>query len=453
VLDEWAHSFDPEALWVALEPTLPARASSALITTARSTGDFVHDYWRRSQAGQTRHTPVFVSALERRGRSPAWLEHKRREEGKWRSLRNYPLTAEDAFASAGEPYFTPELLAAAQQEATLPPSARRGDRYLKAWDIGRTDASVCVVLRTPSAEEPQVWTVVDYRRLVSEDYPTIQGEIEAAHAQYPGPTVVEVNSVGMPLFQNLRLPKSALIEHTTTKASKQAMLTELELLLQQRTLKIHPKFQQLLAELGDYRLPDDSLTQDSVMALGFAVTHAHQAYASGGRINRRLFRELNDLPERRLRPGDRGDDATPSRRGVSPLPESGRRLGAGAPRCPRRARQLLDPQDTVDPALACPPPALRAPLHADLQLLAESGRALVRGADDEVDQARRTPLGPRSRRLDPNLDRQLERQPEALRLAQNRRRDPRQPRLLLPADQRLRSLAVGGQPTQAQTRF
>jgi len=28
VLDEWAHSFDPEALWVALEPTLPARASS-----------------------------------------------------------------------------------------------------------------------------------------------------------------------------------------------------------------------------------------------------------------------------------------------------------------------------------------------------------------------------------------------------------------------------------------
>lgn len=34
------------------------------------------------------------------------------------------------------------------------------------------------------------------------------------------------------------------------------------------------------------------------MALGFAVTHADQAHAvaSGGRLIRRLFHELNDLP-------------------------------------------------------------------------------------------------------------------------------------------------------------
>ena len=35
VLDEWAHTFDPEALWGAVEPTLAPRATSALITTAR----------------------------------------------------------------------------------------------------------------------------------------------------------------------------------------------------------------------------------------------------------------------------------------------------------------------------------------------------------------------------------------------------------------------------------
>jgi hypothetical protein len=35
-----------------------------------------------------------------------------------------------------------------------------------------------------------------------------------------------------------------------------------------------------------------------VMALGFAVTHAHQAHASGGRLHARLLRELNDLPGR-----------------------------------------------------------------------------------------------------------------------------------------------------------
>jgi hypothetical protein len=241
VLDEWAHTFDPEAVWEAVEPTLPARASSALITTARSPGDFVHDYWRRSQAGETRHTPVFVSALERADRSPAWLEQKRREEGKWRSLRNYPLTAEDAFANAGKPYFASELLAAAQQEALPPSPACRGDRYLKAWDIGRKDATVCVVLRAPSPDEAQLWHVVDYRRLVGEDYPTIQREIEALHRQYPGPTVVEANSIGLPLIQNLRLPPSELIEHTTTQASKQTMLTELELQLQQQTVKIHPR--------------------------------------------------------------------------------------------------------------------------------------------------------------------------------------------------------------------
>src|SRR5207302_1173001 len=66
--------------------------------------------------------------------------------------------------------------------------------------------------------------------------------------------------------------------------------------------------------------------------------------------------------------------------------------------------------------------------------------ALVRRADHKVDQTRSAPLRPRPRRLDPDLDRQLERRPQAVRLAQDRRPDPRQPRRLLPADQRLRSL-------------
>jgi hypothetical protein len=281
VLDEWAHTFDPEAVWAAVEPTLPARATSALITTTRGPGDFVHDYYLRSQAGQTRHTPVFVSALERPDRSPVWLEQKRLLEGKWRSLRNYPLTAEEAFAAAGEPYFAPELLEAAQRDAMPPSSARRGDRYLKAWDIGRKDASVCVVLRAPSPDEPQVWSVVGYRRLVGEDFPIIQDAIDAVHIRYPGPTVVEANSIGKPVIQNLRLPASELIEHTTTRASNQQMLTEIEMLLQKQTLKIHSEFQQLLAELASYRLENGTLTQDSVMALGFAVTNADSAHAVG----------------------------------------------------------------------------------------------------------------------------------------------------------------------------
>ena len=66
--------------------------------------------------------------------------------------------------------------------------------------------------------------------------------------------------------------------------------------------------------------------------------------------------------------------------------------------------------------------------------------ALVRRAHHQVAQARHAPLRPRARRVDQDLDRKLERRTQALRLAQDRRRDPRQPRHLLPEDQRLRSL-------------
>lgn len=90
----------------------------------------MRDYYRRSEAGETRHTAVFVSALERPGRSLAWREKKLRQESKVRTLRNYPLTVEEAFAHASEPYFASELIEAAQQKALPPSPARKGDRYL-----------------------------------------------------------------------------------------------------------------------------------------------------------------------------------------------------------------------------------------------------------------------------------------------------------------------------------
>jgi hypothetical protein len=90
------------------------------------------------------------------------------------------------------------------------------------------------------------------------------------------------------------------IELTTTAGSKQALLTELEIRLQEQTLKIDPGFQQLVSELRDYRLPAGSTADDSVMALGFAVTHAHHAHAvkPGGRINGPLLLYLNGLAKR-----------------------------------------------------------------------------------------------------------------------------------------------------------
>ena len=207
------------------------------------------------------------------------MEQKRLQEGKLRSQRNYPLTVEEAFAAASEPYFDLELLQAAPRGATAPGPVRRGDRCLKAWDIGRKHPSVCVVLRVPSEEEPQIMHVVGYERLVDKDYPAIQGEIERMHRLYPGPTIIESNSIGKPVIENLRLSEGELIEYTTTKATKQQMLTALEFHLQQRTLKIHREFAQLLSELTAYQEPEGSIVQDSVMALGIAVASAEFAHA------------------------------------------------------------------------------------------------------------------------------------------------------------------------------
>src|SRR6185437_8473129 len=58
-----------------------------------------------------------------------------------------------------------------------------------------------------------------------------------------------------------------------------------------------------------------------------------------------------------------------------------------------------------------------------------------------MDQEGHPPLGAGAGALYSDLDHQLERRPQAVRLAQERRRDPRIPGLLLPADQRLGSLA------------
>ena len=70
-------------------------------------------------------------------------------------------------------------------------------------------------------------------------------------------------------------------------------------------------------------------------------------------------------------------------------------------------------------------PRSRPALHADRIVVDQPGRAMVRLLDRSDDPPRRAQerAGPRSRH--PRLDRALERQPAAIRLDQDRRRDPR----------------------------
>jgi transposase len=101
------------------------------------------------------------------------------------------------------------------------------------------------------------------------------------------------------------------------------------------------------------------------------------------------------------------------------------------PPSPSRARQPLRAQDADDSHLAAATPTLPAALHPHELELAQPRRALVRGTHPQTPAA----IGPSQRataREGPEgLGRDLERGPEAVRLAQDRRRDPRIARAIL----------------------
>ena len=106
-------------------------------------------------------------------------------------------------------------------------------------------------------------------------------------------------------------------------------------------------------------------------------------------------------------------------------------------------RQPGHPQDPRHPGLAGPSPPVPPALHADRLIVDQPGRAVVRLPDRSEDPPRRAQerAGPRSRH--PRLDRALERQPAALRLAQDRRRDPGLTGKVFSTNFRRRILAAG----------
>jgi transposase len=123
-------------------------------------------------------------------------------------------------------------------------------------------------------------------------------------------------------------------------------------------------------------------------------------------------------------------------------------------RSPRRAgrppdpRQLLNAQDAGDPQVAGCTPTIRAAFHADLELVAKPRRALVLRAHQQEAAPRRSPLGARTQRRHPGLDRHLERRSQALRLDQDRRRNPQLDRPLLQPNQCITTLGSVPEPAQ-----
>ena len=85
-------------------------------------------------------------------------------------------------------------------------------------------------------------------------------------------------------------------------------------------------------------------------------------------------------------------------------------------------------------------PRFKPPLHPHLQLLDEPRRALVLRTRHQMAPTRHPHQRQRPQRLHQHLGRKLEQRPQTLRLAQDRRRDTRQPRLIYPPNSPNRTL-------------
>src|SRR4051794_2524893 len=88
--------------------------------------------------------------------------------------------------------------------------------------------------------------------------------------------------------------------------------------------------------------------------------------------------------------------AAPPAPGTAPVPERDRAADPGRQDDPRDPRQLRCPQAPERPQMAGPPPPLGVPLHADLVLLAERDRGLLRQAHPAAPQTRCVPFARRS---------------------------------------------------------
>ena len=100
--------------------------------------------------------------------------------------------------------------------------------------------------------------------------------------------------------------------------------------------------------------------------------------------------------------------------------------------------QLRDPQDEDGPRLVRPASALACSFHADVCLMAQPGRALLRRADGKADTARHSPIDRRAGTGNHRVHRDRQRGPKAVPVAQVRRRHPGVHQALLPQDPRNR---------------
>ncbi len=228
--------------------------------------------------GETVFKPYFVGALNRPDRDAKWLAEKIRTMPERERKHEYPMKWEEALFGGADLLFQHYLHRAGVDARGLQPP-KAGRKYVKGWDIGRhADAAVCIVLDVTD----DVVDVVHYLRLRDTPYPEIQRRMEMIHVLYPGLTVVEKNSAGEAVLENVAIPESQKEGFSTTGMSKPRIIGKLQVAFANETVKYNPQqCTQLHVELGLYTIPDDNLVQDSVMAMAIAHEYAGSAHYSG----------------------------------------------------------------------------------------------------------------------------------------------------------------------------
>jgi len=298
-VDEWAAMLDPRKVWAAVEPTIVPGGSCHVLTTGTGPVGYPADEWRKALAGESRFQPCFVDALRRPDRTAEWYEGQRASMHPDDFAREYPLRWEEALAGGGEYYFSPRLIdhaaeyprhkrlfaSAADYERHFRFKPKPKRRYVTGWDIGLVDATVGVTLDVTEG----VFDVVNMVYLSPTDYAEIQWQIENVARLWPGLTAVEANSMGSAVIANIGCE---VIPFTTTAASKGRILAAVHRQLSLQELTWNPSLvPQLDAEIRGYKLKDEHIRQDTVLALAIALEHAAQAHHPGadGRIGKVIY--------------------------------------------------------------------------------------------------------------------------------------------------------------------
>jgi hypothetical protein len=275
-IDEWARMKNPRKVFQAIEPSLAGTAH--ILTTGLGPTNYSSQFWRRCRSGEADFKPVFIDALKRPGRSVEWLEAKYRSGGRSSAMKQeYPMTEDDALMGEGDTFFDQHELDRAGEETLGATPAMPGRSYVKSWDIGRhQDAAVGIVIDVTEA----LMDVVHYEKIERMPYPILQRRIERMHEAYPGTTVIEANSAGEAVAENCDIPEDDLQLFTTSGKSKAIILDSLKVSFQKDLLRYDAmEWPQLDQELRGYRLPDDSIVQDSVMSLAIGHSFAGKARA------------------------------------------------------------------------------------------------------------------------------------------------------------------------------